>query len=540
MIGKGKGIPMRHWRVDSRFTASTFAVACAGVVGVASALAQEPAATRLYRFNQAGREVGRETYRSADGRIERSVTIPLLALKLDSRATYAAGRFVRFEAEAWNAAGDTLRGRYTAEMRGDSLVVTAGRGTMQTRALALRPDAVAPTQTVSLIAELASRSAGRDTAFGILPMGAESLIVATVRHAGDTAVVTMVGLTARLLPDGAISIPAQQMTAAVWNGRDSLPPLPGINRPAPDYSAPPGAPYTAEEVRIPVRTASGDTFTLAGTLTRPVGVVRAVPVVVTLSGSGQQNRDEELWPLLTRYRPFRQVAERLARAGIAVLRYDDRGIGGSGGSLGTTADYAEDVVQIAAWLRTRPDVDARRVALLGHSEGAAIGPLAAVADPRIAAVVMMAGPGKPGRDILRDQFTRPVLVAPGLADSTRQRLLAEVPRQLDEYAAANAWTRWFDVWDPLPTARRLRVPVLILQGALDRQISVGQADTLAAAMRAAGNRGVTVRIYPRLNHLFLPTDGDGSPSEYPGLRQQEVPAEVLDDIAVWLGRVLRR
>jgi dipeptidyl aminopeptidase/acylaminoacyl peptidase len=80
----------------------------------------------------------------------------------------------------------------------------------------------------------------------------------------------------------------------------------------------------------------------------------------------------------------------------------------------------------------------------------------------------------------------------------------------------------------------LRQPVLILHGALDRQVSVGQADTLAAAIRAAGNRDVTLHVYPRLNHLFLPTDGDGSPADYAGLPQRTLPPDLLETIATWL------
>jgi hypothetical protein len=200
----------------------------------------------------------------------------------------------------------------------------------------------------------------------------------------------------------------------------------------------------------------------------------------------------------------------------------------------TTPVYARDLGQVVAWLRARPGIDGRHVALIGHSEGGVIGPLAAVEDRRIAAVVIMAGPGKVGRDILRDQFTRPIETAPGLPAEERQRLLASIEGQLDEWTNLNAWTRWFTTFDPLPLARRLRQPVLIVHGALDRQVSVGQADTLAAAIRAGGNRDVTVRIFPRLNHLFLPTDGDGSPAEYMGLRQTQVPAEVLDMVATWL------
>lgn len=331
-------------------------------------------------------------------------------------------------------------------------------------------------------------------------------------------------------------IPAQRINAIVWNGRDSLPGLAGLNRPTPDYRAPAGAPYTAEEVRIPVRIEAGDTFSLAGTLTLPLGARGLTPVVLTISGSGRQPRNEDLWPLLPDYRPFAEIAERLARSGIGVLRYDDRGTGASGGgeTEATTGDYAKEVAQIVAWLRSRGGVDPSRIGLLGHSEGGAIGPLVAADDPRIAAVVILAGPGKTGRAILQDQFRWPIEHAPGLPAAERARQLAEVDKNVADWAAANSWTRWFADYDPLPVARRVRQPVLILQGALDRQVFVGQADTLAAAIRAAGNRDVTLKIYPRLNHLFLPTEGDGSPADYPGLPQRTLPVDLLDTIAVWL------
>jgi fermentation-respiration switch protein FrsA (DUF1100 family) len=172
--------------------------------------------------------------------------------------------------------------------------------------------------------------------------------------------------------------------------------------------------------------------------------------------------------------------------------------------------------------------------LLGHSEGGAIAPLVAADDRRLAGIVLLAGPAKTGRAILLDQFRRPIETAPGLSDSMRAAQLEAVPRTVDQWARASAWTRWFADYDPLTTARRVRVPVLILQGALDRQVSAGQADTLAAALRAAGNRDVTEKVYPGLNHLFLHTDGDGSPIEYPSLKDTKLPTQVLDDIAEWL------
>ena len=413
------------------------------------------------------------------------------------------------------------------------------RGTPREGALHARvPQGIVPTQSIAVVAFAAEHAAGRDTLLRMLPLGADSAWDVRVRWRGDTALVTLGPIEAWALVShgraGRIEVPVQRVVGELWDGRDSLPPLPGTRRPVPDYTAPPGAPYTAEEVRIPV-----DSFALAGTLTRPTGARGRVPVVITVSGSGQQERDEDLWPVVTGYRPFRQVAERLAQSGIAVLRYDDRAVGGSGGPLGTSADYAEDVRRIAAWLRARSDVDGGRIAVLGHSEGGLIGPLVAVNDPAIAAVVVMAGPGKNGLAILRDQFTRPIMTAQGLGEEERARLLAGIDRQIAAFRETNEWSRFFATYDPLATAGRVRQPVLIVHGVLDRQVSVGQADTLAAAIRAGGNRDVTVRTFPRLNHLFLPTDGDGSPVEYSALPSTAVPAEVLDTIALWLAQRLR-
>lgn len=503
---------------------------------------------RLYRLVQGGAEVGRETYRAEGRTIERNVVVPVLNMRMDSKASYdATGRFTKFEARVMDGAGDSLRATYTLEALGDSLVATRVRGdnTLRTTLKTRHVDGVVPSQSVSLFAEAAQRAGGRDTVFKFLPMGLDTTYAISVRHTGDTVFVTLAGVPGYMLRSAGaratIEVPAQRLTAPVWNGRDSLAPLAGLRRPTPDYRAPAGAPYTADEVTIPIHTAAGDTFSLAGTLTLPQHARRPAPVVVTISGSGRQPRDEDLWPMLPDYRPFAAIADRLGRAGVGVLRYDDRGTGGSGGGAteATTGDYGKEVAQIVAWLRRRPGVDSMRIGLLGHSEGGAIGPLVAADDPRIAAVVVMAGPAKNGRAIITDQFRWPIEHAPGLPDAERARLLAKVAPDVDSWVGLNSWTRWFADYDPLPTARRLRQPVLILQGALDRQVSAGQADTLAAAIKAAGNRDVTLRVYPRLNHLFLPTDGDGSPADYPGLKDRALPAAVLDTITQWLTARLR-
>ncbi|MEO8294126.1 MAG: alpha/beta fold hydrolase, partial [Gemmatimonadota bacterium] len=352
-----------------------------------------------------------------------------------------------------------------------------------------------------------------------------------------------VQLRALLNADGSvrtIEIPQQSIRSERWEG-DSLPPLAGLKRPKPDYTAPPGAPYTTEEIRIPIRKADGDTFSLAGTLARPI-MNRKVPVIILVSGSGSQPRDEELWPLVPDFRPFRQIADNLARAGIATLRYDDRGIDGSGGSamVATTVDLADDVKQMIAWLRNRPDLNPDRIGILGHSEGGAIGPMVAAEDRRLRAVIIMAGPGKAGLDILRDQFRYPIETAAGLSAAQRDSQLAEVEHSVQVWTATSAWTRWFATFDPIAVARRIHQPVLILQGALDRQVSAGQADTLANAIRDGGNRDVTERVFPNLNHLFLPTTGTGSPQEYAFLRDVSLPDSVLQEITQWAVRRLGR
>ena len=502
--------------------------------------AQQPAPfAGLYRMFQGGAEVGREQFRRSPGLAEMSVIVPLLGLKLDSRTEFdSTGAFRRFEAQIYNAAGDSLRGSYTVTADGDTLRserrVPAG-GQPRTGAVPGRVAGVIPAQSVAVIALLARRFS-RDTVVRMLPMGGDSSVPVSVAHRGDTTLVTLANIEARtVLADGrpgAIDVPMNRLRAELWDGRDSLPALSGLRRPTPDYRAPAGAPYTATDVRVPIHPATGDTFSLGGTLTLPLSARGRVPVVVTITGSGRQTRDEDLWPLLPAYRPFRDIAERLSREGIGVLRLDDRGIGASGGGEGTTADYADDVRQIVAWLRRRPDVG--RIALLGHSEGAMIAPLVAAQDPRLGGIVLLAGPSKPGRAILVDQLRRPIETAPGLSDSARAAQLARVPEVVDGMVKGNAWLRWFADYDPLSTARRVRVPVLILQGALDRQVTAGQADTLADALRSAGNRDVTEKVYPGLNHLFLHTEGDGSPSEYPTLKDTRLPAEVLDDVAGWL------
>jgi dienelactone hydrolase len=187
--------------------------------------------------------------------------------------------------------------------------------------------------------------------------------------------------------------------------------------PAPkaDYSAPAGAPYRAEEVTV--STTAG--HTLAGTLTLPAGASRTTPVgaIITITGSGPQDRDEYLG--FGDFRPFRQLADSLGRRGIAVLRMDDRGTGASTGTFKrtTSAEFAEDIRAGLAYLRTRPEIDATRLGVVGHSEGAVIAPMVADAEPSVRAIVLLAGVAQPVRSALDMQMKNLIMHNTKLTDA---------------------------------------------------------------------------------------------------------------------------
>jgi uncharacterized protein len=511
-------------------------------------LAQGGPASGTYRLFQGGSEVGRETFQRTDSLFEQTSTIPALNLKIESgNARDAEGRFAGFSLSLRNAAGDTLLGTYQARLAGDSVRLSSTLPKAPPgRTRPANFDLVMPPQSVASLAELVVRAAGRDTTWRLLMAGSDSILVATVRFSGDSARVKFAGIEV-LMRDSAggvawLEIPVQRARAVLAPPDEALPPLPGGPRPKPDFSAPPDAPYTAEEVRVPVTPETGDTFSLGCTLSLPKAAHAPFPAAVTITGSGLQGRDEDLWPRVPGYRIFRQVADRLARAGWASLRCDDRGKDASGGNpeTATTVDLAGDTRAQVTWLRARAEIDRRRVVLIGHSEGGIIGPMLAAEDQGIAALVVLAAPAKPGSAILRDQARWPILTQPDLSPEARDSALATADSSVRaDSAAPGAWFQWFYHYDPLPVARRVRQPTLIMQGALDRQVSAGQADTLARTMRAGGNRQVTVRVFPELNHLFLHSPTDGSPSEYSSLKDTMVPAQVLDTMVAWLRRQVR-
>ena len=332
-------------------------------------------------------------------------------------------------------------------------------------------------------------------------------------------------------PDGKLLgayIPSQNVRVVRTAGTVAA--LPG----AKSYAPPPGAPYSAQDVSI--RTPGG--LTLRGTLTlpqRPAGT--RVPAVVTITGSGTQDRDETLNGLAA-YRPYYQLADTLGRRGIAVLRLDDRGAGSDGSPASPTPELADDIRAAVSWLRTRADIDPRRLGLVGHSEGGIIGPMVASTDSAIAGVVIMAGSVSKGRAIVEFQQRFAVDSMAHLQGQARELALARSASATDSVARTTSWWAFFLDYDPAPTAAKVRAPVLILHGGNDYQVPVAEAEKLGAAIRSGGNRDVTVRVFPGLNHLFLPHGGVGF--SYEKLPSFVVKPEVMGAIADWLSSRLTR
>lgn len=331
-------------------------------------------------------------------------------------------------------------------------------------------------------------------------------------------------------------------------------------------------PYLEEEVRF----TSGD-VTLAGTLTLPEGD-GAFPAVVLLTGSGPQNRDEELFG----FKPFRIIADHLTREGIAVLRYDDRGVGGSSGSVreATSDDFAGDALQAVAFLRERPEIDSRAIGLLGHSEGAIVAALAAARSADVAFIVLLAGTAVSGEEILlaqaeliaraggatEEQIAQNAALQRRIFEAVRNdtgwdevereiarqvrasvdRLPEEQRRQIanvDTLVATTVRgeldrvrTRWFKFfldYDPAEALRRIRVPLLAIFAENDLQVPPAlNREPLERALQAAGNADYTIEMIPGANHLFQMSE-TGSPAEYATLGKKFAPG-LLETITGWI------
>jgi uncharacterized protein len=426
-----------------------------------------------------------------------------------------------------------------------------------------------PNQELGVLVDL-SQADGKWSGTIDIPMqGAKGLALEGVTVTGDAIVFAIAGVPGAPTFKG--DLEAAEIKGTFTQGTYSFPFRLGreqISAPARPQEPKPPFPYRIEEV-----TYTNGPITLAGTLTLPEGN-GPFPAVLLVSGSGAQNRDEEIFG----HKPFLLLADFLTRAGIAVLRVDDRGVGGTSGSLkeSTTLDLAQDALAGVKFLRQRPEIDRRRVGILGHSEGGIIAPLAASQSEDVAFIIMLAGTGVPGREILPRQMEllmreasvpeeqiAAVLAAEGRAldalvagadssairaamrDLLRAQLASRAGGQApdekviaDQAEAAvvqmtSPWFRNFLTHDPRPALRRVKVPALVLAGNLDLQVDPDQnLPEIEAALKAAGNKDTTFHRFPGLNHLFQTTTS-GSSAEYGAIEETMSPA-VLETIRDWL------
>jgi hypothetical protein len=263
-----------------------------------------------------------------------------------------------------------------------------------------------------------------------------------------------------------------------------------------------------------------------------------VAAIVTITGSGPQDRDEAIG--LEGYRPFRQLADSLGRRGIAVLRMDDRGTGASTGTFkgSTSLQFAEDIRSGLAYLRRRPEIDARRLGLIGHSEGAVIAPIVALTEPTLKAIVLLGGVSRPVGSALKFQMTNLANHDTTLSPARRDSVIAAIPSRIDSLMAVDPWMRYILPYDPAPTLRQVKIPVLILTGQYDQQATPDQVAEQAALIREGGNRDVTAAVVPDVNHLFV-HDTNGFPGNYKNLTPPVmVERRVVGTVTDWLAKKL--
>jgi len=321
-------------------------------------------------------------------------------------------------------------------------------------------------------------------------------------------------------------------------------------------------PYREEEVSYP-------TIKIVGTLTLPRSP-GPHPAVVLITGSGPQDRDETIFG----HKPFLVLADHLTRQGIAVLRCDDRGVAKSTGKFAraTSEDFADDAQGGVQYLKSRPDINPKHIGLIGHSEGGLIAPLVASQSSDVAFIVLLAGPGLPGDEILylqvasllRFQGKSPEAIAANrliqertyavlkeIADGkvAGQKIKAILDEELSKLPEATRkelgvmnrvqeaipgpWFRYFLNYDPRPVLRKVKCPVLALNGEFDYQVPPKEnLPEIEKALKEGGNPDFTVKELPRLNHLFQ-TCQTGSADEYARIEETYAPS-MLELVAEWI------
>ena len=329
-------------------------------------------------------------------------------------------------------------------------------------------------------------------------------VAVTEQHAGG-ATIAVEGQTGTLAFDPQtyvlqrFDLPSQQLSIVLKSHDPTVTALP-----SPVAATPlplPPAHYLSRDVSI----RADDGVVLAGTLTVP-NAARPVPGIVFVHGSGCIDRDETIGP----NKVFAQLANALSNAGYAVLRYDKRSCGSSGGTFATRDRLIADARDALAFLRAQPGIDASRIFVLGHSEGGELAPSIAIAEGNLRGIVLLAPPALPLEKIIMQQTLRTATA------TDRPQLQLEEQAQLDAIAAGqkpgayNAWLRSSFGIDPAKIIAQVPCPILIVQGSKDIQVLPADTPRLADAARSA-KRDVTVVMLDGDDHLFIKLDpGDSS------------------------------
>lgn len=414
--------------------------------------------------------------------------------------------------------------------------------------------------TLRLVVHLSSTKDGLTATMDSPDQGASGLPVSLVKRDGSVFTLEMSALGVKF--NGTISKDPSTIEGTFQQGGGSLP---LILKRGTAAAAPPRRPqnpvkpypYREEDVTYENQTAH---IRLAGTLTIPQGK-GPFPAVELIAGSGPNDRDESLF----NHKPFLVLADYLTRRGIAVLRTDKRGVAKSGGALATatTADFATDAEAGVAYLKTRPEVDARKIGLIGHSEGGEIAPMVAARNRDVAFIALMAGSGVPGDQIIVAQVVAGNEAA-GMSHELAQqagqmerKVLDLVEQEKDEAVLkrklrdllgpdlpdaqfatvygqlTSAWYRYFLTYDPAPVLRKLTCPVLAINGSKDTQVPPQQnLPAIRKALEEGGNKHFEAVELPGLNHLFQ-TAKTGSVSEYAQIEETISPV-ALEKIGDWI------
>ncbi len=402
--------------------------------------------------------------------------------------------------------------------------------------------------------------------------GASDIPASGVRTTGDSVVVEFNSMLAKY--EGVLQQDKNSLSG-MWKQGGAVLPLTlarSSDVPKPRRPQNPVKPYPYVEEEIAYENKKGG-VKLAGTFTKPAKG-GPFPAVILISGSGPQDRNETVFG----HSPFLVLADYLTRRGIAVLRVDDRGVGGSTGNvmLSTSDDFSGDVLAGIEYLKQRSDVRKKQIGLVGHSEGGIVAPMVAAKTTDVAFIVLMAGTGLPGDQILLLQ-TGLIMKAAGLNDESIEKAREHnnhvyglvksnkdsvlLSQRLGDYLMSSwshwgeqyekqgiekekaiealvrqvttPWFRYFLTYDPRSALQNVKCPVLAINGELDVQVAAKEnLSQIEAALKKAGNKNVTMKELPGLNHLFQ-TSKTGSLNEYGSIEETTSP-ETLKIIGDWM------